>query len=212
MLDPAERAKWHERAAIALSEHQQKNPGYKFTPAPRGSRRNKSRGRGDPIPDKSDNIRDIREKYVNIIGPSPPSVRKRRQQKIRQLDTEKHTSIPPLFTAFNSEMASFPPPSTKPHLVIRIDQSPPLTPYRSMMTFPEPSIPRRPSTSLGFHPQPKRDDISYGSPDLRISSTRPPSAASSTSGFLDYVRARGEELVSAFPLSVPLHRSLPFYL
>lgn len=201
MLDPAEKAKWHERAAVALSEHQQRNPGYKFTPAPRGSRRNKNRGQGGSDSDKPDNIRDIREKYTNVMGPSPLSVRKQRQQKIRSFDTEekpqKQISIPPLFTAFSPRTPSSPPPSTKPHHVFRIDQSPPLTPYRSTTYFPEPSIPRRPSTSLGFHPQLKRNHI-YGSPDLRTSFTRPPSAASSTSGFLDYVRARGQELVSVF--------------
>lgn len=144
MLDPAEKAKWHDQAAIALSEHQQRNPGYKFTPAPRGSRRNKSRGQRDAISEEPANIRDIREKYTNVMGPSPPSVRKRRQKKTQRFDTEKRMSSSPLFTTFSSRAPSFPPPSMKPHHVFRIDQSPPLTPYRSIPSFLEPSIPRRP--------------------------------------------------------------------
>lgn len=220
MLDPKEKAKWHKRTAIALDEHRQKNPGYKFMPAPRGSRRNKSRGRGDPISDKPTNIRDIREKYTNITGPSPPSARKRRQRKSRSLDIEKQlgdqTSIAPLGTSFNSRTPSF-PPLTTPHDVIGIDRSFPLTPYRSMMTFPEPTIPehnilRRPSTSLGFHTPPKRRHTSYGSPDLRISSTHPPSPASSASGFFDFIQAYGEELVSVFSLLFSLRCSLLLYL
>ena len=195
MLDPEVKAKWHEQAAIALIEHQRKNPDYKFTPAPRGSRRNKRRGQGKPISDKPNNIRDIREKYVNIIGPSPPSVRKRRQPKTSfdtKKQTEKQTSIPPPFTALHP---SFPPPSAKPHYVFRIDQSPPLTPYRSMTSLLESSIPRRPSTLLGSHPPPKRN-LLYGSLDLAVSSTRPPSTTSSTPGCFDCVWAHGEELVS----------------
>ena len=82
-----------------------------------------------------------------------------------------------------------------------------------MMSFPEPSMPRRPSTSLlhlEFHPPPKRNLISYGFLDLRTGSTCPQTL--STSGFLDYVRTRGQELVSVFFLLPTLRHSFIFLI
>ncbi|KAF8812385.1 hypothetical protein BYT27DRAFT_7182819 [Phlegmacium glaucopus] len=95
MLGPAEGAKWHERAAIALSEHQQKNPGFKLRQRLKGRVATRAEVEEIPLPTNS-TIFAISEKHGTVASPCAEA----KTTKNRSLDTEKHISIPPLFTAF----------------------------------------------------------------------------------------------------------------
>ncbi|CAA7259710.1 unnamed protein product [Cyclocybe aegerita] len=162
MLDPEEKAHWHEQAAQVLNEHQLKNPNYKFTPAPRGSRQSKSKAREENPAMGDDDIRRIRERYARVIGPSPTSNRKRRHHK-KARSVEVGDRFPT--QAF--------PPSTNP--AVHTFCSPPLPLgympvwvqhhqlFQGGSSFPVPTVPRRPSTSLGFA-ESKNDAMSAGGP------------------------------------------------
>ncbi|KAG6821227.1 hypothetical protein H0H93_002337 [Arthromyces matolae] len=154
-LGPKEKAFWQEKAAQVLLEHQLKNPNYKFTPAPRGSRRGKGKGRldsnGDDV-DEEARIRQIREKYV-IPGPTVAPARRRRprhQNLIRDADiTLAHYST--VSEPSRSPASSMPPsPVPFPSPEFEYRQEATLPPCWPQHTLPQVMPPRRPSTSLGF--------------------------------------------------------------
>ncbi|KAF8076324.1 hypothetical protein FPV67DRAFT_411289 [Lyophyllum atratum] len=158
LLPPEEKAQWQDRAAQVLAEHQKRNPDYKFTPAPRGSRRPKAKGRSDGDVDAVDGeerIRQIREEYTRIAGPTASPARRRRpraQNRSRDLDKEPSQASLPPDNDGNSLPSSVPPspspslPSPRPEP--RVEAS--LPPFFPQYSFPHATPPRRPSTSLGF--------------------------------------------------------------
>lgn len=186
LLPPEEKAQWQERAAQALLEHQKRNPDYKFTPAPRGSRRTKVKGRSDndeDVADGGDRIRQIREKYARIAGPTVPPTRRRRlkgQNSSRDLDTTP-ADISPFVETIQTPLPSSIPPSpcssvSSPEFdTIR---ETPLPPFFPRHTIPHIVPPRRPSTSLGFATGCTVRDGALPRTGLMI--TRPSSAASET--------------------------------
>ncbi|KIY73719.1 hypothetical protein CYLTODRAFT_448694 [Cylindrobasidium torrendii FP15055 ss-10] len=80
MLEADEREEWTRRATDALHAHQRKYPGYKFTPAPRGSSK---KGKGAGGEGAGDTVEDIRAKYLNMPGAAvkAASNRKRNSRK-----------------------------------------------------------------------------------------------------------------------------------
>ncbi|KAG6860990.1 hypothetical protein C0995_005010 [Termitomyces sp. Mi166 len=157
LLPLEEKAQWQQRAAQALLEHQKRNPDYKFTPAPRGSRRTKVKGSPDSdedVVDVEDRIRQIREQYARIAGPTMPPARRRRPrgQNRRDLDAILVCTSPPL------EITQAPLPPSIPTSPCSSISSPeidtireaPLPPFFPHHTIPQIIPPRRPSTSLGF--------------------------------------------------------------
>ncbi|KAF8165400.1 hypothetical protein B0H34DRAFT_237467 [Crassisporium funariophilum] len=193
MLDPDERAKWHKQAAEVLKEHQLKNPDYKFTPAPRGSKKNKIKTQKDTAVVGEDNARSLRETYLHVLGPAPE--RKRRTKKVHSVDSGKLSPIVAPLPIFKHGLPyPYPPTVSSAHPVFRFDQSPPLSPFRPRETFPQPVLPRRPSTSMGFQRNNGRGEMCYRpAADIRISSTRPPSTAATSNSFCDFVRAHGQQ-------------------
>ncbi|KAG6890265.1 hypothetical protein C0992_002531 [Termitomyces sp. T32_za158] len=186
LLPPEEKAQWQERAAQALLEHQKRNPDYKFTPAPRGSRRAKVKGRSDSdedVDDGGDRIRQIREKYARIAGPTVAPTRRRRpkgQNRSRDQDaTPVHIS--PFFKTTQISLPPSIPPSpcssvSSPEFdTIRETPLPSFFPHQ---TIPHIIPPRRPSTSLGFATG--CTDRDGPSPRTGLMITRPLSAASET--------------------------------
>lgn len=138
---------WFDRAAQVLNEHRRKNPNYKFTPAPRNSRRGKSKLCDDSPGVSEAEVQRLREEYAQVLGPAPPSNRKRRVKKARSVEAAERVHPAPFPTS------SFPaiPSLATPDYVRDIGQSPPLISFYPMESFPKPTIPRRPSTSLGFN-------------------------------------------------------------
>ncbi|KAF9462586.1 hypothetical protein BDZ94DRAFT_710380 [Collybia nuda] len=190
LLPVEEKEKWQEKAAKVLTEHQKQNPDYKFTPAPRGSRRTRGKGRtgADGVTiDDEDRIRKIREEYTQISGPAAMPTRRRKvRAHSRHVDKNQDTSIDDLQYRSGHDPL---PPSTPlvpsipplPSLSQATDQSPPLPPFFSQNSVPHAIIPHRPSTTLGFaSPQvPSR---------IGLCLTRPSSTGSSESELSTYLR------------------------
>ncbi|KAG6900928.1 hypothetical protein C0993_004365 [Termitomyces sp. T159_Od127] len=183
LLPPEEKAQWQERAAQALLEHQKRNPDYKFTPAPRGSRRTKVKGRSDSdedVVDGGDRIRQIREKYARIAGPTVAPTRRRRPKgQNRSRDLDANTS--PFIESIQVPLPLSIPPSPCSSISspeFDITRETPLPPFFPHQTIPRIIPPRRPSTSLGF----STDCTVRGGPSPRTGFmiTRPSSAASQT--------------------------------
>ncbi|KAH0587485.1 hypothetical protein H2248_006267 [Termitomyces sp. 'cryptogamus'] len=186
LLPPEEKAQWQERAAQALLEHQKRNPDYKFTPAPRGSRRTKVKGPPDneeDVVDGEDRIRMIREQYAHIAGPTVPPTRRRRprgQNRSRDMNVTSARISPLSETIRISLPPSVPPSPCSSISSFDIDtiRETPLPPFFPQHTIPHIIPPRRPSTSLGFATEcTARDEISLRT---GLSMTRPSSAASDT--------------------------------
>lgn len=137
LLSPEEKAKYHEKAAEVLREHQRLNPDYKFTPAPRGSRRSKTKTPTEVPSDDSQRLRRIRETYIKVLGPSKVAQRRRKRKTVAKERTLGFASSGP------SSPDSIPPPSTpgsdEQHTI-----------HPSPASLPYDTLPRCPSTSLGF--------------------------------------------------------------
>ncbi|KIM46244.1 hypothetical protein M413DRAFT_24002 [Hebeloma cylindrosporum] len=146
LMPKEEQQTWFDRAAQVLNEHRQKNPDYKFTPAPRNSRRGKSKLCDDSPGVSEAEVQRLREEYAQVLGPAPPSNRKRRVKKARSVEAAERVHPSPFPTS------SFPaiPSLAAPGYLRDIGQSPPLISFYPMESFPKATIPRRPSTSLGF--------------------------------------------------------------
>ncbi|KAF9058120.1 hypothetical protein BJ165DRAFT_1521431 [Panaeolus papilionaceus] len=95
MMQPDEKKQWHEKAAEVLAEHARKNPGYKFNPSPKGTKKKggsagSAGGREkEDESAKAERVRELREKYTNFHGPSPVSSRKRKGKKAHSVDDGK---------------------------------------------------------------------------------------------------------------------------
>ncbi|RDB22780.1 Repressor ROX1 [Hypsizygus marmoreus] len=188
LLPPEEKAKWQDQAAKVLLEHQQRNPDYKFTPAPRGSRRAKAKGRADNGVEQvegEDRIRQIREEYTKIAGPAvPPTRRRRAKTQNRDLKKESDTEKSPI----QPQPVQSPPPSIPPSPSFsspghESNEMPPLPPYFPQYSFPHIAAPpRRPSTSLGFS-TPSQDNDRVG-----LNLARPSSTATSETGLTTFLK------------------------
>ena len=188
-LTSEEKAKWHEEAAQALLKHQQEYPNYKFTPAPRGSRRAKNTTRVECEDSEKGKYRDVRDKYMGI--PAGVSETHRRQRNVKhEHRVESSTRIAP--PKLNS-------PSSPARLLPTLhcsasDDSPALPPCFPQVSYPHIIIPRRPSTSLGFSSSTSIQDKFHRGTHHKRSLTRPSSAASSNNALsgalydLDIVR------------------------
>lgn len=192
LLPVEEKEKWQEKAAEVLLEHQRQNPDYKFTPAPRGSRRTKSKGRAEAdggAYDSEDRIRQIREEYTQIAGPSAIPARRRRartQNRPAQKDKEIISDDSACQAAQIPLPLSTPSTPSLPSPGQVSSQGPPLPPFFPQYSFPHVIAPRRPSTSLGFStvsPQSASVSLREG-----FHLARPLSAASSETGLSTYLR------------------------
>ncbi|KAF8974281.1 hypothetical protein BDZ97DRAFT_1751113 [Flammula alnicola] len=201
LMDPVEKEKWSDRAQEVLKDHQQRFPDYKFTPAARGSRRTKSKMREDGSGMGEDEVRRIRETYTNVIGPSAASNRKRTQKKARSVEVANRF-LPSIPRSTDTPFRVFTPPPSPSRYIQRIDQSPPLMPLHPMETFPQPSLPRRPSTSLGFNEYAKTVPTSFLEHiNIQNDCTTPvdPGSANPSKGFFDYVRFRARDVFCPEP-------------
>ncbi|GLB33745.1 putative positive regulatior of mesenchymal stem cell differentiation [Lyophyllum shimeji] len=192
LLPPEEKAQWQDKAAQVLIEHRKCNPDYKFTPAPRGSRRPKAKGRLDAEPNAlegEERIRQIREEYARITGPTASPARRRRprvKNRSRDLDKEPPEQSPGSQaeeTQLPASVPTSPFPSLSPPGHEHKSESP-LPPFFPQYSFPHMVPPRRPSTSLGFTtntPQEKARALTGHN------LTRPSSAASET-GLTNYLK------------------------
>lgn len=206
-LTSDEKAKWHEEAAQALLKHQQEYPNYKFTPAPRGSRRAKNTIRVKCEDSEKGEYRDVRDKYMGIPGVSETH---RRQRNVkREHRVEFSTRIAPHQLTGHSSQAQFSPALP----CSASDDSPALPPCFPQVSYPHIIVPRRPSTSLGFSSSTSIRDKFYRGTHHKRSLTRPSSAASSNNALsgalydLDIASASsGLETVSlpSTPLSSPV--------
>lgn len=177
LLSPEEKGQWQEEAAKVLAEHQRRNPDYKFTPAPRGTRRPKGKGRRNSNPDvdyDEDRIRKIREEYTQLAGPSATPPRRRRPKTENRIlvNTTKDEDITFRQTA---PIPLSPSTSSSPSLSSESDSSLCLSSESPQSSFHQAASPRRPSTSLGFS-----TPLSPHDATLLLSSrslTRPSSAA-----------------------------------
>ncbi|KAG6817437.1 hypothetical protein H0H87_008605 [Tephrocybe sp. NHM501043] len=191
LLSQEEKVPWQELAAQVLLEHQRKNPDYKFTPAPRGSRRSKMKGRSDgdgEAVDGEERIRQIREEYARITGPTAAPTRRRRprgQNQSRDLEaTSAHKS--PCAEARQYLLPPSIPPSPSPvPSPIEYKKEAYLPPFFPHHTFPQIIPPRRPSTSLGFVTGSTVRDTPSVQAGLTLA--RPLSAASET-GLTTYMK------------------------
>lgn len=186
LLSTEEKGRWQDEAARVLAEHQRKNPNYKFTPAPRGSRRAKSKGQRSDT-EGHDRIREIRETYTLIAGPAAAPVRRRRVRGQQRNDDTEKVGDTTLLEALGTPLPPSIPPS--PSLASPspggLSDTPALPPFFPQYSFPHVVTPRRPSTSLGFT---TCSNTNYVSSRSGLSLTRPASAASSETGLSDYLR------------------------
>ena len=182
LLSPEEKGRWQDEAARVLAEHQKRNPDYKFTPAPRGTRRPKGKGRPNSDAgggDIEDRIRTIRERYTQLAGPAAAPPRRRRPRhenrlvkggKPEDLTVSQAAAVP-----HSPSMSSSPSLSSSPSSSSDCDSF--LSSSSSSLQYPFRHVtpPQRPSTSLGFStPLFLRDDTASSS---GCSLARPSSAA-----------------------------------
>ena len=166
LLSQEEKGKWQEKAAKVLVEHQKQNPDYKFTPSPRGSRRPKSKGHSDLTADSRGDegrIRQIRERYTQLVGPAAtPMRRKRSRAQDRLLGRTVGGKDSPYCQAVQISL----PPSISPSPSM---SSPAfengIVPFLPQHSLSQAAAPRRPSTSLGFStPTPAQCGFSLARP------------------------------------------------
>ncbi|KAF5393963.1 hypothetical protein D9757_000080 [Collybiopsis confluens] len=82
LMSAEEKKIWHDKAAEALKQHNEKFPNYKFSPARRGSaRKNKSKGTVKDGISNRDRIRELRETYLDVQGPARSSSRRRKNSQ-----------------------------------------------------------------------------------------------------------------------------------
>ena len=175
LLSPEEKGRWQDEAAKVLAEHQKRNPDYKFSPAPRGTRRPKGRGRPNSdadVGDGEDRIRTIREQYTQLAGPAAAPPRRRRPRHENRLvkaeKCEDRTDRQAPVTPHSPSLSSSPSPSSDCDSFLSLSSESSQYPSRHV------TPPRRPSTSLGFStPLFLRDDI----PSLSGRSLARPSSA-----------------------------------
>ncbi|KAG5646623.1 hypothetical protein DXG03_002927 [Asterophora parasitica] len=191
LLPGEEKAQWQERAAQVLLEHQKRNPDYKFTPAPRGSRRPKAKGRegeGEAV-EGEERIRKIREEYARIAGPAASPARRRRPRASnRSCDLDKEpVNQSPLSQASTTSTPPSIPSSPTPSLPSpRNDtKESPLPPFFPQYSFPHIVPPRRPSTSLGFATGTASHDNGLARSGHNLAR---PSSASSETGLTNYLK------------------------
>jgi hypothetical protein len=202
LLPVEEKEQWQEKAAKVLIEHQKQNPDYKFTPAPRGSRRPKSKGRGDAdaeAHDGEDRIRQIREEYTQIAGPTATPARRRRarnQNRAAQKDKELFSDDSPCQAAQTPLPLSTPPTPSLPSPGHATSEGPALPPFFPQYSVPHVATPRRPSTSLGFSATFQSDNAPSRA---GFNLARPLSAASSETGLSTFLRDL--DIVSTLALS-----------
>ncbi|TEB30205.1 hypothetical protein FA13DRAFT_1792664 [Coprinellus micaceus] len=91
LLSQAEKDVYHEKARQALAKHNLDHPGYKFQPAPRGSKGPKAKAQSDSATN-AERIKQIREKYCGIVGPSTVAQRKRKSKSKEHRVSEGKTS------------------------------------------------------------------------------------------------------------------------
>jgi HMG (high mobility group) box len=188
LLPPKEKGQWQEEAAKALVEHQRRYPNYKFTPAPRGTRRAKDKGRANSnadVDDSEDRIRQIRERYTELAGPSAAPSRRRRPRTENHLDNAvKHEDS---ISRGVAAIALSPSVSPSPSLSSESDSALSLSFESPPSSFDHAAPPRRPSTSLGFSTSlfVHNDDTSSPSGG---SLTRPVSAGFSATDLCDPLR------------------------
>ena len=188
LLSPAEKGQWQQEAARVLAEHQRRNPNYKFSPAPRGSRRTKGKSLSISEVDEGDSedrIRKIRERYTKLAGPASAPRRRRPRIEPHLSGASKYEDV-----SFR-QPAQSPPMSSSPSISSEPDSSLSWSSGSPQSSFHYPA-PRRPSTSLGFStPLFPQEDTSLSGRSL----TRPSSAAYSTTDLcaslrdLDIVRS-----------------------
>ncbi|THH29139.1 hypothetical protein EUX98_g5044 [Antrodiella citrinella] len=75
MLDEAGKAEWHARAREMLKKHMERYPDYKFAPSRKSTRK---KAEEVEVKDGEEYIRHLREKYMNMVGPSVASTRARK--------------------------------------------------------------------------------------------------------------------------------------
>ena len=145
LLSDEEKEVYRQMAREAQEEHRRLHPDYKFTPAARGTRRgakvksqvnNGNEAADGETKDESERIKNIREKYVKVLGPSIVAPRKRKR---KAPSSSGPTPQVPLTIDTQRAVASNPPSTLIPST------------FESDLTvFTSLDLPRRPSTSLGF--------------------------------------------------------------
>ncbi|TFK28795.1 hypothetical protein FA15DRAFT_700691 [Coprinopsis marcescibilis] len=98
LLSFEEKEKYHALARERLQEHKRDHPHYKFTPAPRGSRRSKAKASQQAQSEDKiamdTNTRTIRERYTAILGPSlTASRRKKRGSKSKSVGVREMSPL-----------------------------------------------------------------------------------------------------------------------
>ncbi|KAF9032177.1 hypothetical protein BDZ89DRAFT_1131549 [Hymenopellis radicata] len=167
LLAPEARLQWQEKAAKVFAEHQAKYPGYKFTPAPKGSAR---KGKHAGEEDEEMSVEKIRTEILNIPGlavrnPAPRKRAARNKAHHSPNDAKPNPSpsysfstpapayyqdVSPLTFAPQQMDASMPvffPNPSMPHFLDSYQWRPPAS-----SAGPRIAEQRRPSTSLGFRP------------------------------------------------------------
>lgn len=186
LLPMEEKDVWQEKAAQVLLEHQRKNPDYKFTPAPRGSRRTKIKGRPEAdgeVHGSEERIRQIREEYTQIAGPAAIPTRRRRARQTRKEKVIFNNDLPCESTLVPLPLSTPSTPSLPSPGQVS-NQGPALPPFFPQYSFPHVVAPRRPSTSLGF----STSQSANVSPKDVFHLVRPLSAASSDTGLSTHLR------------------------
>jgi len=145
LLSPEEKGKWQDEAMKVSIEHKTRNPDYKFTPAPRGTRRPKGKGRPDSNAEKGgseDRIRKIREQYTQLAGPAATPARRRPRTGGSLVKTAKYEDT------ISRQTPQKPlPPSLPPSPSLSSESDSCLSQYSFRDVVPS----RRPSTTLGFY-------------------------------------------------------------
>ncbi|KAF9569048.1 hypothetical protein CPC08DRAFT_718434 [Agrocybe pediades] len=92
MMDEVERQTWYDKAAEVNDEHRRVHPHYKFSPAPRGSRRSKDKDQESSSLENARRIRMLREKFTRYHGNAPLPRRRRKPKKAQDTKSESSGS------------------------------------------------------------------------------------------------------------------------
>jgi len=148
-----ERQVWLDEAKCATDEYKKSNPLDCQTPSPRTPRTRKNKGK-ETREDTDKKVEEIRKTYLNIPGPAPLSPRKKKEQERRArrrhsspMTRNRDAPDGALQAAFDYSSAPTSPQKFEETPQLRYHSPPDDTDAPQERSV---SLPRRPSTSLGF--------------------------------------------------------------
>ncbi|KAH8106002.1 hypothetical protein BXZ70DRAFT_409339 [Cristinia sonorae] len=173
MLDDKGKAEWHSRAREMLRKHMERYPDYKFSPSRRSSRKKVDEVEAK---DGEEYIRHLREKYMQMHGPTVVSTRTRKAKPRKSKGVASDVQLAP----HHPSLSSIHPGPLAPYHVDSSSFN--FAPFASPVypSYPHGQMPAQPSVPFMGHTQ-ELDFTALAAAYMHGSRTTTPSPVPSTS-------------------------------